>query len=142
MGEYRFAIARRYGRLPRQIVLYVGEKPLQMKSSVADDDMTYRFHLVDIRDLDGEALLASQTPGDNVVALLTRLGDQPGVMRRIERRISRGPVADREEAQAELSILTGLRRLSGEIKREAKMPITEDIMKNELIAPFYKRKFA
>ena len=41
-----------------------------------------------------------------------------------------------------MSILTGLRRLSAEIKREAKMPITEDIMKNELIAPFYKRKFA
>jgi predicted transposase YdaD len=141
MGEYRFAIARRYGRLPKQIVLYVGEKPLRMKSSIKDEDTTYRFHLVDIRDLDGETLLASKKPGDNVVALLTRLGDQPGIMRQIERRISRRSIAEREEAQAELSILAGLRKPSSEINREARnMPITEDIMKNEIVAPFIRRK--
>jgi hypothetical protein len=143
MGEYRFAIARRYGRLPRQIVLYVGEKALRMRSSVADEDMTYRFHLVDIRDMDGETLLASKNVSDNVIALLTRLGDQPGIVRQIERRISRWPVAEREEALAELSILAGLRRLSSEINREARnMPITEDIMDNEIVAPFIRRRVA
>jgi hypothetical protein len=143
MGEYRFAIARRYGRLPKQIVLYVGEKPLRMKSSIKDEDTTYRFHLVDIRDLDGEPLLASKNLSDNVSALLTGLGDQPGIVRQIERRISRRTVAEREEAQAELSILAGLRKLSGEINREARnMPITENIMDNEIIAPFIRRKIA
>jgi hypothetical protein len=66
MGEYRFAIARRYGRLPRQIVPYAGEMALRMKSGVADEDMTYRFRLLGIRDLDGEALLASKNLSDNV----------------------------------------------------------------------------
>jgi hypothetical protein len=74
--------------------------------------------------------------------LLTRLGDEPGIVRRIAHRISRGPVTEREEALAEFSILTGLRRSSSEIGREAKVPITEDIMKNEIVAPFYRRKFA
>ena len=35
-GEYCFGVARKYGRFPRQIVLYVGEKPLRMKSTVSD----------------------------------------------------------------------------------------------------------
>jgi hypothetical protein len=66
MGEYRFAIARRYARLPRQIVLYVGEKLLRMTSSIKDEDTTYRFHLVDIRDLDGGTLPASKNLSDNI----------------------------------------------------------------------------
>lgn len=64
-------------------------------------------------------------------------------MGQIVQRISRGSAAEREEAQAELSILAGLRKLSGEINREARnMPITENIMDNEIIAPLIRRKIA
>jgi hypothetical protein len=34
MAEYLFGIGLRYGRLPRQAVLYVGEAPLRMKDRV------------------------------------------------------------------------------------------------------------
>jgi hypothetical protein len=70
MSEYSFGVALRYGRLPRQVALYVGAEPLRMKSEVAGQGWAYRFHLVDIRDLDGEVLLASANPGDNVIDFL------------------------------------------------------------------------
>jgi hypothetical protein len=72
MAEYLFGIGLRYGRLPRQVALYVGEAPLRMRDRVESPDVSVRFHLVDIRDLDGERLLASAHMGDNVLAVLTR----------------------------------------------------------------------
>jgi hypothetical protein len=66
-GEYSFGVALRHGRLPRQVALYVGGEPLRMKNEIAGPGWAFRFHLVDIRDLDGELLLASDNPGDNVM---------------------------------------------------------------------------
>jgi len=143
MAEYLFAIHRHCGRIPRQIVLYVGEKPLRMKNGISGPDLSFRFHLVDVRDLDGEPLLASKNLSDNVIAVLTRLGGEPGTVRRILQRIAEGPTAERGEALMELSILAGLRKLTGEVKREAKkMPIVEDIMDNEIFGPAIRKGLA
>jgi hypothetical protein len=143
MGEYSFGVALRYGRLPRQVALYVGAEPLRMKNEVAGPGWMYRFDLVDIRDLDGEALLASNNPGDNVIALLTRLGSEPDAVRRILKRLSAGHPEEREEALAEFSIIAGLRKLTAEVKREAnRMPIQEDIMDDEVWGPWILQKRA
>jgi len=140
MAGYAFAIARQYGRFPRQIALYVGKNPLQMKNSIATEDMTFRFRLIDIREVDGEALLASPNLGDNVLALLTRLGENSSTVRRILQKISCGPAAQRSEALARLSIIGGLRGLTSRIKEEAKrMPITESIMDNGIIGPAIRK---
>ena len=136
MGQYYFSIGVLRRIFPLQIVLYVGEKPMRMKNRIETPNCTFSFHLVDVRDLDGELLLASPNLGDNVIAILTRLGSQAGTVRRILERIAAGEPGEREEALTELSILAGLRRLTGEVKREArKMPILEDIMENEIFGP-------
>src|SRR5580692_5918083 len=83
MAEYLFGIRRRYGRLPRQVALYVGEAPMLMDDRMEGPDCLVRFHLVDIRSLDGEQLLASANLGDNVLAIRTGLGEQPRAVRRI-----------------------------------------------------------
>ncbi len=140
MGRYKFQIKSRYGRYPRQLVLYVGDQPPRMETSLDVPDMSFRYHLVDIKDLDGEALLASPALSDNVIAILTRFGSEPGTVRRIIEQISRGSAGERENAFAGLRILAGLRKLRKEVIREAKnMPITEDIMQNELVWPFIER---
>ena len=138
MGEYLFAIWRKHGRIPAQIVLYVGEEPMRMEKAVREEGLDFRFHMVDVRELDGEALLASPNLSDNVVAVLTGLGDEPGTVRRILERIVAAPVGERSSALMELSILAGLRKLTGEVKQEAmKMPVTEDILDNEIFGvPF------
>jgi predicted transposase YdaD len=140
MAEYLFGIGRQYGRLPRQVALYVGEAPLRMKERVEGPGVSVRFQLVDIRDLDGERLLASTNMGDNVLAVLTRFSEQPKAVRRILERIAAGSPEDRDQALAELLILARLRRLSGEVKRETgKMPIMEDIMDHDVIGPAIRK---
>jgi hypothetical protein len=49
MAEYLIAIAGQHGQLARQIVLYVGEKPLRMQDGLTGPDLRFRFHLIDIR---------------------------------------------------------------------------------------------
>ena len=136
MAEYFFGIWRLHGGIPLQIVLYIGEKPMRMKNTIAVAGLTYRFHLIDIRELDGEPLLASPNLSDNVVAVLTRLGSQPGTVRRILERIANSKASQRGEALTELYILAGLRGLHVEIEREVKtMPIVEDKLLKKIIAP-------
>jgi predicted transposase YdaD len=140
MAEYLCGIGLRYGRLPRQVALYVGAAPLRMKDRVEAPDVSVRFHLVDIRDLDGERLLASANLGDNVLAVLTRLSERPKVVRRILERIAAGRPEERDRALAELFIVSGLRKMEGEARREArKMPILNDIMDNKVIGPAIRR---
>jgi len=143
MGEYSFGVALRHGRLPRQVALYVGAEPLRMTSEIAGPGWVFRYNLVDIRDLDGEALLASDNPGDNVIAILTQLGNEPDAVRRVLKRIAAGPPEEREEALAEFSIVAGLRKLTAEVKRETnRMPIQEDIMDDEVWGPWILQKRA
>jgi hypothetical protein len=133
----------RYGRLPRQVALYVGAEPLRMKSEVAGPDWSFRFHLVDIRDLDGEVPLASDHAGDNAIAILTRLGNEPDAVQRVLKRIAAAPEEEREEALAELLIVAGLRKLVVQVERETnKMPIQEDIMDHEVIGPAIRQAHA
>jgi predicted transposase YdaD len=143
MADYLFGIGLRYGRLPRQVVLYVGEALLRMKDRVEGPDVSVRFHLVDIHDVDGERLLASANMGDNVLAVLTRLGEEPRAVRRILERIAEGQPGERDRALAELLILARLRQLSGELKREVeKMPILLDIMDDEIFGPLIRKGLA
>jgi hypothetical protein len=143
MGEYSFGVALRHGRLPRQVALYVGSELLRMKNEIVGPGWVFRFHLVDIRDLDGELLLASDNPGDNVIAILTRLGGEPNAVRRVLKRISESPPEERDGALAELSIIAGLRSLTAEVKRKGKrMPIQEDIMDDEVWGPWLLQKRA
>jgi hypothetical protein len=84
--------------------------------------------------------LASAHLGDNVLAVLTRLSEQPKVVRRILERIEAGSPEERDQALSELLILARLRRLSGEVIQEAeKMPITEDIMDHDVIGPLLRK---
>jgi hypothetical protein len=131
MAEYLFDIGRQYGRLPRQVALYVGEAPLRMKDRVESPGVSVRFHLVDIAIWMANNCWPAPID-DNVLAVLTRLSEQPKVVRRILKRIAAGSPHERDKALPELLILARLRRLSGEVKREAdKMPITEDIMDHD-----------
>jgi hypothetical protein len=76
MAEYSLAICRRFRRFPSQMVLYVGERPLRMKTNVAGPHLSFECRMVDIREFDGEAWLASERVEDNVFAILMRFADQ------------------------------------------------------------------
>ena len=138
MAEYCLGVFRLFERFPRQIVLYVGEPALRMENELRGPGVLFRYQLIDIRTLDGERLLESENLGDNVIAILARLRDHEGAVRKIVERIAGLAVAERETALTQLLILAGLRRLAKTVEREARrMPIHIDILENEVLGPVF-----
>ncbi len=135
MAEYGLAVKRRYQKMPRQIVLYVGRGPMRMADVLEEGGMNFRYELVDFREVDGEYLLDSPDVGDNVLAVLARLVDRRAAVARIVERIRSLTDAARDQAVAQLGILAGLRGLENEVQEELeKMPIVVDLMENAVFA--------
>jgi predicted transposase YdaD len=143
MLEYSLAIHRKFHRFPEQIVLYVGNAPLRMKSKLAAPGLSFEYRLVDIRDVDSEALLASGTLEDNIIGVLGQFSGQREAVRRILEHIAASGQAERGPALAELMILAGLRGLEEVIEREIEqMPILDDIMDHKVLGRERKRGIA
>jgi predicted transposase YdaD len=140
MAEYALAVYRHFRKFPQQIVLYVGKAPLGMTGFVASHSIEFRFRLVDIRELDGAALLADESAEANVIAILMRLGDRRAAVRTVLRRIAESDPDRRQIALREFIILAGLRHLGAIIEEETKtMPILDDIMDHDLLGPALRR---
>ena len=139
MLEYLVLINRVHGRIPRQILLYVGRKPLRMASRLEWADGEARFTTVDLSTVDGEPLVASPDPGDNILGVLTRLKDDRAALRRILQKLSR---LERDQADRyfqNLLILAGLRGLEEIVKEEATKLLTIDLSENKVLGPAYTR---
>lgn len=48
MLEYLVAIFKRYGSVPRQVVLYMGNEPLRMANSIAFASLQFQFEIIDV----------------------------------------------------------------------------------------------
>jgi hypothetical protein len=140
MAEYCLGVYRLLGKLPRQVLLYVGEASLRMESEIRSADLFFRYRMIDIRDVDGDRLLESEETGDNIIAILARLRDHKTAIGKIVSRIAHLPASKRETALDQLLILAGLRRLEETVEREIqKMPVYIDISENKVLGPAYKR---
>ena len=111
MAEYALGIFRLYRQFPRQVLVYVGEAPLRMKTELRGPDFLFHYRAIDIRTLDGDRLLESTAVGDNVIAILAGLRDHKEAVRRIVERIAGLPGAEREASLSQLLVLSGLRHL-------------------------------
>jgi hypothetical protein len=136
MIEYCLGVQRQFGQFPRQILLYVGEAPMHMESTLRGPGLFFEYRLIDIRTLDGERLLGGEDVGDNVIAILTQLRDDKEAVHRIMERIRGLAMHERETALAQLMILAGLRHLAGAVEQETRnMPIDLDIREHEVLGP-------
>lgn len=95
MLEYCAILRRQFSRPVIQIVLYVGDAPVNMRNEIREEDLTYRYRLVDMSRIDAEPLLNSPSPADNLLAVLCRYGDPRELVRRVLRRIGRLPQEER-----------------------------------------------
>jgi hypothetical protein len=140
MAEYSLAIYRAFHRMPEQVVLYFGELPMRMDTRFSGPHSHFDCRMADIRQLDGDRLLASERLEDNVIAILMRLADRRSAVRLILRRIAVGETGKRDVALAELMILAGLRKLGTIVEQEvAEMPILDDIMNHDSLGPKLRR---
>ena len=140
MMEYCAAVYRQFGCAPEQVVLYVGEAPLRMSGAIGGPHFSFDCRIVDIRELDGERLLESESLADNIVAVLARVRDQRAAVKRILQRIAAGDPAERARALAGFVILAGLRQLEEVIEQEAsQMPLLDDILDNKVLGREFRR---
>ena len=140
MADYGLRVYRQKRVFPEQVVLYLGEAPVRMKDRLELSRLSFRYRLVDIRDLDGERLLDSDAIGDNIIAILARVRDLHEAIRRVLRRIPALEPARRGRMLRLLMVVAGLRRLGTEIEEETKrMPILNDINDHEVLGREYKR---
>lgn len=58
MAEYCLPVLRLFGRFPHQVLVYVGEAQSSMEAELNAPALKYSYRIVDIRELNGERLLA------------------------------------------------------------------------------------
>ncbi len=138
MLEYYFLLWKRYSVPPVQQMIYVGGRPMTMGAEIRHENLTFRYRIIDMRELDSEALLQSPVIADTMLAILCRLDDTRAAVRRILARVSRLPKPQRANAMSQLLVLSGLRRLEAVIKEEtARMPVIIDLMETTVIRGYY-----
>ena len=113
-GHYGLLIAEKYRRPVRQVVLYVGEAKMRMKSRLDAGSTTVDFRLIDIREFDAEMFLRSGRPGDLALAMLAKGGVER--LREILHKAVKLRGQARERVFTQLLLLMGLRKVPGRMK--------------------------
>ncbi len=136
MGEYCMGTIRLTDKFPKQYLIYVGEAPLNMPTELRGPDVVVQYRTIDIRELDGDALIASPDLGDNVIAILARLRHHRDAVRSIVARIADRPLHERGPAMSQLLVLAGLRKLEDTVRQEVgNMSGYINLMENTVIGP-------
>lgn len=140
-AEYYLDLHRLLGQHVRQVVLYLGAAPLSMPASFHTPVMNFTYELLDIRQFNGETMLASGDLADAILALLTNV-DKDKVARRVWDEIERMDPAKREDTITEFLIISGLRNLEDWVLERARtlMPFSIDvILNNKVLGPAFRR---
>ncbi len=137
--EYYLLLFRLYQQPPIQYVLYFGSAPLTMQRSINQSFLQFRYTLIDVRSLNAQFLLGSDSLADNALAFLGEGIDRAEVTRTILARISKLSSNEQRDWVARLMILSGLRNAENIVQQEAvKMGISTDIRDNK----FYQEAYA
>ena len=130
-AEYYVGFHRLLNEHVEQILLYVGREPLRMSPVWETPSMRHEFVILDIRDFDGEPLVASEDWGDNILALLTRV-DQERVLQRVQAQLRKLKGEEQETAARLLVIVSGIIGLEQAVVERLHMI---DIMENKVLGP-------
>ena len=134
MYGYSYLILSKFDVLAKQMVLYVGDKPLNMRKSIRNQLIKYEYILKDIRDFDSNELLNSKSIEDNIIALLCKTDDQIKLIREILKRIKK--IKSKNQINnyiKKLIEISHLRKLDVILLEEVKkMSITIDIKEHAL----------
>ncbi len=77
MLRYYLAILERYPTSPvKQLLVYVGNRKLRMKSRLRLRNLSFSYEIIDIRQIDCKVLLESPDPMDRLLACLCKVEDE------------------------------------------------------------------
>jgi predicted transposase/invertase (TIGR01784 family) len=120
----------------KQYLLYIGQKPCNMKNSIRKQDLDYKYDIIDMRNIPCEALLQSNDPSAVALSILCDFKgkDKQTVVNTILLRLKE--LSNESEYPNFLKILNVYstnRNLENEVEKGVQM-LTVDIEKT----PFYK----
>ena len=140
MLSYYGTISQKYGRYPRQFVIYVGREKLRMTGLLESPAVRFTYDILDLRTVDGGPFLHSDAIENQMLAVLMRLDDQRSAVRRILASIGKLDGDRRTEAIAQFLLISGLRDLQADIQEELQqMPIEESLLDHWAFGPPYRR---
>ena len=142
MAEYALSILERHKQYPHQLLLYVGSGKLTMRPLLETHGMSFHYDQLDIRQLDGGKLMESRQILDNIAAVLVKLDDEAGSIRKVVRKI--GKIKSRRERDTALATLfsaSELRNLEDTVSEEVrKVPIIlKTSINNKTFGPWIRK---
>ncbi|KJU81733.1 hypothetical protein MBAV_006075 [Candidatus Magnetobacterium bavaricum] len=133
MLDYFSVISQQCKRIPKQVLLYVGDEKLTMGKGLKFERLTFGYIVKDIREIECSELLQSDNLSDVQLSILCKTDDVVGTAREILARSSHLGEEARGTYILELFNLSRLRGLSDIIKKEVEsMPVTIDLSKDAL----------
>ncbi len=126
MLRYYLAILDRYPTSPiKQLLVYVGNRKLRMKSRLRIRNLTFSYEILDIRQIDCRVLLESPDPMDRLLACLCKVEDEAYLIEKLIKTMESMNEEERKDYLLKALTLTELRpnlriRLTEEVRH---MPI-------------------
>jgi predicted transposase YdaD len=137
MLDYYVGIRRVLGVHPQQILLYAGRQPLPNPGVFQSPSTRHEFTVINLCEMDGEDLLASDDWADNEWALLTK-SDPEKVMRVVLEKLRLLSGEEQEIATTSFVILSGIIGMEEEVERRLNTAMI-DIMENKVLGPAIRK---
>jgi predicted transposase YdaD len=137
MLDYFYAIRKKYGKNPTQIVLFVGKgnpppSKFELKDEFGAQNLFFNFIVLDMKKIDPDVFIKSDKPEEIIVGILAgKFKDKPKIIKKVKKRIVEIVKNEKEIAKYidSISFLAGLFDVKIEVKP---MPIEVDIRKTFL----------
>jgi hypothetical protein len=137
MLDYFYAIRKKYGKTPTQIVLFVGKgNPPPTKFELKDEfqmqNLSFNFIVLDMKKINPDFFIKSDKPEEVLVGILAgKFKDKPEIIKKVKKRIVEIVKDEKEIAKYidSISFLAGLFDVEIKVKP---MPIQVDIRKTFL----------
>ena len=137
MLDYYVGFHRLFGEHVEQTLLYVGREPLRMEGLFVTPSTNHEFPILNLREMDGTELLASDDWADNEWALLTKT-DPEKVIRVVIEKLRTLSGEQQREAATTFVLLGGIIGMAADLKRRLGNEMI-DIMENEVFGPLIRQ---
>jgi hypothetical protein len=140
MLEYYTYLVRAHKQHIVQIVLYVGREPLRLERAFTSPSVTFQFEIINLREFDADALLASEDGADNVLALLPKGEPEKALMAGLPR-LRAMKNEDRAWAAGTLLLLSGILGSDVNIGERLRQIGMIDLAENKILGPIIREQF-
>jgi len=139
MLYYALAIKKVHKKFPKQLVIYVGEKDIEIKNSLRFNGNYFSYEVKNIKDIDCKPLIESNNINDNILSILCNIKDTEKLFFKLKSRLLKLTQKQRETYIRKMLYLLRLRpKLNDEFHRlkakELDMPFVIEKAKD----PLYK----